>query len=159
MLLYSLLLLGSCGFERKDVKTLMDHEASKINYTPEQTTIEALNRITAPRGHLSKRAPSELKVWKISGTLRLVRLEADQDLHVVISDGSYSIIVEIPSPNCTKSLLLTNLRSTREAALRAHKGATVEVTGSAFFDFAHHQTGHALNYIELHPLLTFVEKP
>jgi hypothetical protein len=26
--------------------------------------------------------------------------------------------------------------------------------GVAFFDFAHNQTGHAKNYIELHPLLS-----
>jgi hypothetical protein len=33
--------------------------------------------------------------------------------------------------------------------------ASAELTGVAFFDFFHHQTGVAPNEIELHPLLAF----
>jgi hypothetical protein len=31
----------------------------------------------------------------------------------------------------------------------------VRVAGVLFFDFAHRQTGHATNYVELHPVLGF----
>lgn len=33
-------------------------------------------------------------------------------------------------------------------------GTKVIAAGVEFFDFAHHQTGHAGNYIELHPLIS-----
>jgi len=45
------------------------------------------------------------------------------------------------------------VEETTRAAVRLCDSA--ELTGVAFFDFFHHQTGGAPNDIELHPLLAF----
>jgi hypothetical protein len=47
---------------------------------------------------------------------------------------------------------LTRLKNSR-AAVKVFSKA--QLTGVAFFDFFHHQTGVAPNEIELHPLLAF----
>jgi hypothetical protein len=39
-------------------------------------------------------------------------------------------------------------------SVAAQPGDKVIAIGVGFFDFAHHQTGHANNYIELHPLIS-----
>jgi hypothetical protein len=36
-----------------------------------------------------------------------------------------------------------------------HLTGSATITGIPFFDFLHHQTGHAPNGIELHPVLKF----
>jgi hypothetical protein len=82
-----------------------------------------------------------------------------------------SFIAEIPDPNCTAgtqgdpsvhSVLEIALQATRqkfEARFPGGKGADtqinlpVTVTGVAFYDRQHLQTGRAVNGIELHPLL------
>ena len=43
----------------------------------------------------------------------------------------------------------------REARAVVRLCARAEITGVAFFDFFHHQTGVAPNEIELHPILGF----
>jgi hypothetical protein len=82
-----------------------------------------------------------------------------------------SFIAEIPDPDCTTgahgdpavhSVFAAALRATRakfEARFPEGKGADtylgipVTVTGVAFYDRQHLQTGRAVNGIELHPLL------
>lgn len=82
-----------------------------------------------------------------------------------------SFIAEIPDPNCTTgahgdpsvhSVFASQLQATRakfEAKFPHGKGADtflgipVTVTGVAFYDRQHLQTGRAVNGIELHPLI------
>jgi hypothetical protein len=151
----------TCGTERWAQKTLTDSEAPKINYETTETTISGLNKLTAPSTKRKHRTPVELQVWSVKGSLDLVKTEADGDYHVVVADSSgMTIIVEIPDPKCTTSKkLLSTLAATRDSIQTIPLHSMVEVSGVAFFDFAHRQTGHALNYIELHPVLTLARVP
>ena len=92
------------------------------------------------------------------------RLEADGDYHLVVSDGTQTMIVEIPDPACAGgSPLLSQMKAARAAFDVRHapvpstpvsEGETVTLTGVAFFDVFHSQTGVASNAIELHPVLS-----
>jgi hypothetical protein len=65
------------------------------------------------------------------------------------------MIAEAPSPSCTggATAFRRGQMSRARAAVTVCPSATV--TGVAFFDFFHHQTGVATNAIELHPVLDF----
>jgi hypothetical protein len=78
------------------------------------------------------------------------------------------MIVEFPNQTCTKGApaKLNKKMIAARAAVQAACGFTpsssfrklsgnVTVSGVAFFDFLHRQTGHAPNGIELHPVLRF----
>jgi hypothetical protein len=144
-----------CGIEKQAMKTLVDVDARSINYTVTATTIAVLNKLKAPPTTRTHRTPAELQVWSVRGTLELVRSEADGDFHVVLKDGGATLIVEIPRAGCvTNPKLLATIAGNRSAIQSIPLHSMVEVSGPAFFDFPHHQTGHALNYIELHPVLS-----
>ena len=155
----AILALLACGTERWDMKTLTDKEAIKINYTAQPTTIEALNTWKAPPKWRTHRYPAELQVWEVTGVLKLVKTETDGDYHVVLTSDSTnaSIIIEFPSSTCGKKLAAAqgiDLTQERADIKNAAIGSYVTVTGPAFFDFPHKQTGHSSSYIELHPVLT-----
>lgn len=65
------------------------------------------------------------------------------------------MITEAPLPACAPRA--TALRRTQMAEARAAVGLCdhAVITGVAFFDFQHGQTGVAPNAIELHPILAF----
>lgn len=77
-------------------------------------------------------------------------------LHKARSRGS-SIAAGRRSPTATCDPGATAYR--RDQMMQARAAAKVctkaEITGVAFFDFFHHQTGVAPNEIELHPILAF----
>ena len=81
----------------------------------------------------------------------LVRAEDDGDFHVVLRSGRDQMITETPSPSCTGGA--TPMRRNEMARARGlvRVCARARVTGVAFFDFPHGQTGVAPNAIELHP--------
>jgi predicted RNase H-like nuclease len=101
----------------------------------------------------------------VTAAVTLVRQEADQDLHIVIQVGPVQVgpahmIVEAPNaPTCTPNATAYRKRqmiAARKAVLSAGAGcARAQITGVAFFDFLHGQTGVAPNGIELHPILGF----
>jgi len=157
---------GACGVERWSVKTGTDADASAIDLghvvpstiadltgLPKPASLPANNRI----------APTETTVYSITATLTLYKLESDADYHVVLSDGSRTMIVESADIGCVGpgSPLASGIQTAR-AKLDAQLTPTssfksanlpVTVTGVGFFDFLHGQTGVAPNGIELHPLL------
>jgi hypothetical protein len=99
-------------------------------------------------------------VFTVTGAVTLVREEADQDLHIVLRQGRSQMIVEAPNaPVCTPKAVTYRKRqmaAARRAVLSSGGGcARALVTGVAFFDFIHGQTGLAPNGIELHPVLGF----
>ena len=85
----------------------------------------------------------------------LVRPEDDSDLHVVLQQGGNHMISEAPSPSCDRHATPVRRRQMRAARNRVRLCARARVTGVAFFDFDHGQTGVAPNAIELHPILGF----
>ena len=100
------------------------------------------------------RAPFEFNVFKVTAKVTQAIAEDDRDLHLVLSDGTHTMIAEAPDAACN-----TGARAyRRKQMLVAHDAVKIcnaLVTGVAFFDFFHHQTGVAPNEIELHPILAF----
>lgn len=141
-----------CGTERWTVKTLQDRP-KLLAVRP--TTIAFLVSRPAPASPPNTRLPFERHVYRVSAAVTLVRQEADGDLHLVLRDGTNHMIAESPSGNC-----LTGATAARQTQMRTARAAVkvcahAQVTGVAFFDFRHGQTGVAENAIELHPVLGF----
>jgi hypothetical protein len=143
---------AACGVERWTVKTLQDRP--KL-LPARKTKIHFL--ITRPRpAHLpDTRLPFEHHVYTVTAAVVLVRHEDDSDLHVVLQQGGNHMIAEAPSPSCDSHATPTRRRQMRIARSHVKLCARARVTGVAFFDFDHGQTGVAPNAIELHPILHF----
>ena len=137
----------------------------------QQTTVAHLASLPAPSQitsgngmYLPRQAPTETQVWELRDVhLSWDKLEDDSDYHLVVSDGSGSMIVEVPYPGCVTpsspfSCTITHAR--HEVEQYVHPGTsasfpsyTVSLVGVGFFDEIHGQTGVAPNGIELHPVL------
>jgi len=174
-----------CGTERWSVKTLTDADAGKVNFTPVTKTVADLTGIAAPTqsSDNSRLNDTEKQVFKVHARLVGYKEEydptaktnqGDHDFHIVIADlqnPTTTMIVEIPDPTCggvCSSPRLAEIKQAREnfAATMTNPAPTkdfvvvqgnveVEVSGVAFFDFYHGQTGVAQHCIELHPVLGF----
>ena len=158
----------TCGTERWSVKTGSDADISKVNLTSTTTTIATLVGYTAPSSLPSNNrvGPVELTTYRLRNvTMTKYKLETDSDYHLVVSDGSRTLIVEIPHPGCVSgsSPLYSKIQSAR-AAFDAKYSATtsfksssdsVTIVGVGFWDFNHGQTGVAPNAIELHAVTFF----
>jgi hypothetical protein len=142
----------SCGVERWAVKTLQDRP--KL-LRPQKTTIHFLITRPAPSQLPDTRLPFEHHVYTVIAPVVLVRPEEDSDLHVVLQSGGNHMIAEAPSPSCDKHASSRRRRQMRVARNHVRLCARARVTGVAFFDFDHGQTGVARNAIELHPILGF----
>jgi hypothetical protein len=140
-----------CGTERWTVKTLQDRPA----LIPAQTTIAYLTSRPPPANLPDTRLPFERHIFTVTAAVVLIRHEADDDFHVVLSDGHRTMVTESPAPTCD-----TRAYPNRQAQMAAARRALricprARVTGVAFFDFDHGQTGVAPNAIELHPIPGF----
>jgi hypothetical protein len=143
---------SACGVERWTVKTLQD----RPRLLPlGKVTIAYLVGRAAPHRLPSTRLPFERHVFRVNASVTLVRPEADSDLHLVLSDGTRTMIAESPSPSCTAHATPLRRRQMAQARAQVRLCAKARVTGVAFFDFKHGQTGVAPNAIELHPVLAF----
>ena len=102
------------------------------------------------------RLPFERHIYRVRAAVTLVRQEDDSDLHVVIEDAQgRTMITEAPLPACAPRATLTRRRQMAKTRAAVRVCARASVTGVAFFDFQHGQTGVAPNAIELHPILAF----
>jgi hypothetical protein len=169
----------TCGVERWSVKVGTDPDAGLVDLNnPVRTTIAALAALTPPADppgppDNARIAPTETTVYTVYATMTVYKKETDVDYHIVLQDGSNTMIAEIPSPACilaqgpngrilSSSPFAQGIMDSR-AKFDARFTATtffqtanipVRVTGVGFFDFIHGQTGVALNGIELHPILS-----
>jgi hypothetical protein len=144
-----------CGVERWTVKTLQD----RPRLLPAQrTTIRHLVSLPRPAYVPQRRLSFEHHIYTVTGAVTLDRLELDQDLHLVlwqIGTGSH-LIAEAPNaPFCTPGASALRKRQMRRARRAARICGRARVTGVAFWDYFHRQTGVAPNAIELHPILGF----
>lgn len=139
------LLALTCGVELWSQKVLTDKgAAAALAPAPMRSSIAALS--TLPRS-------ARRRAYIVEGTVALVKHEADSDLHVVVQDGASMMIVEFPDPGCAKgSKAYAAIVRARKQAAKLFVGARVRVTGMAFFDKLHGQTGAARNGVELHPV-------
>jgi hypothetical protein len=142
-----------CGVERWKVKTLQDRP--KL-HAVKLSTIAKLISVTKPSPLPGTRAPFEFNVFKVKAKVTQIIGEADGDLHIVISDGTHTMIAEAPTADCNAGATpyrRRQMKDARDAVKICDNNA--QLIGVAFFDFFHHQTGVAPNEIELHPLLAF----
>lgn len=163
---------ASCGVERWPVKVLSEADASEVDTTPEDATVEELRELPRPvELQRSLRAPAERQVYRVSADLIGWTSEQDSDLHLVLAepgDRAETIIAEIPAADCAETTtpgFVADFKAVRATVLHALGPAPsgyaelshpllVTVTGIAFFDFPHKQHGLAPNAIELHPVLS-----
>lgn len=135
----------ACGAERWTVKTLQDRPTLLPART---TTVHYLVTRPAPTNLPATRLPFERHIFTVTAAVVLVRPEADSDLHVVLSSGNDEMIAEAPSPSCDSRALPLRRRQMTAARSHVQLCARARVTGVAFFDFDHGQTGVASNAIE-----------
>ena len=167
----SVALTLGCGVDRWPVKTLTDTDASRVNLTPVDSSVHELVALPAPPSPVARVAPVEFTTYQISADLIYAKLEADSDIHMVLRDPNTqeTMIIEAPCPSCAQGSAVTaqiaQVRQIVQAQFAQAVAGTPEdlgttplhvtVTGVAFFDHPHGQTGCATNAIELHPLLSF----
>jgi hypothetical protein len=143
---------SACGSDRWTVKTLQDRPRL---LPARKTTLHFLVTRPAPSHLPDTRLPFEHHIYTVVARVVLVRPEADSDLHVVLKQHGNGMITEAPSPNCDRRATPLRRRQMRIARSHVRLCARARVTGVAFFDFDHGQTGVAPNAIELHPILRF----
>jgi len=159
--------ISGCGVERWSVKTGTDPDVGTVNQSPSSTTLATLIGFPAPASLPANNrvAPHERETFSLqNATLVSYKLESDSDYHLVLSDGSRTMITEIPFPNCVgaSSPFAARIQAARAAFdARFHAtttkqiaNVTATVTGVGFFDFIHGQDGVAPNGFELHPVLS-----
>lgn len=165
--------VAGCGVERWSVKTGTDADAAQINLLPETLTSIATMRSWAAPSSLpanNRIAPYETTNWVVAATLIKFKKEDDSDYHVVITDhDGNTMVTELAAPLCvgTGSPLLSGITKARGqfdnrfTATNVFQtvNVPVRITGTAFFDFQHGQTGVAPNAIEIHPILDIVFNP
>jgi hypothetical protein len=153
----------TCGSERWNVKTGTDSQASGIEMVAYPNTIATLAALPANGGGSARETPTETTIYELKDVvLSELKSESDSDYHLVITDGSATMIAEIPSPNCDSggawTCFISRARSEVDAKYTVssspqYPSETITVRGVGFFDFAHGQNGVAPNAIELHPTL------
>jgi len=155
------------GTERWSVKVLTDANVNTINFTPVITTLDSLINLPTPVPTFSnpRIAGIENKVYTIRCHITIKKFESDYDYHLVLSDANnHTLIAESPDPVCataSSSAHVNEFIAVRNF-IDAHIAwgnvynvnlPDVDVTGVAFVDIEHGQTGVAPNNIELHPML------
>jgi hypothetical protein len=159
-------LIGQCGIERWAVKTGTDADAGQVSLVSVTTTVAQMVALQPPVSppNANRVAPTELTDFTINATLTGFKLEADNDYHLVVSDGRRTMIVELPNPGCvgSSSPFRPQISQARASFDRHYVASSsfqsvnvsVIVTGIGFFDRLHGQTGVAPNGVELHPVLS-----
>jgi hypothetical protein len=142
-----------CGVERWKVKTLQDRPSLLAVQT---TTIARVIGEPKPSPLPGTRAPFERHQFRITAQVTKVISEDDGDKHLVLRDpAGNTMIAEAPTSDCNSGATAYRRNQMAEARAAVKVCTKAEITGVAFFDFFHNQTGVAPNEIELHPILTF----
>jgi hypothetical protein len=154
------------GVERWSVKVLTDNAVNTINFTPINATVSYMVNIVTPTpsSTMPRYAGVEDKTYNVTCSITLKKVETDNDYHLVLSDGTHTMIGEIPDPTCSAAASSTYVNDYIAARnfIDAHIASgnvsnislpPVVVYGVAFVDPPHGQTGAAPNNLEIHPIL------
>lgn len=154
---------SKCGVERWSVKTLTDSAARQINWKPKLATITDL-AVLPPSNQLS-RSQAEKQTYRVKGTIVGAKIEADRDIHAILVDGPYTMIIEFPDVSCTHgaqhryAMQVARQHLERFGTFSSSFFKTlnipVTITGVLFLDRDHGQRGIAPNGAELHPVTGF----
>jgi hypothetical protein len=157
---------AQCSGERWPVKIGADADANLVNLnSTSPTSIAALTGIPVPSTlpDSARVQPNETTVWVLNATLVKYVRSFDSDYHMVISDGTRTMIAEIPDPGCVGpgspfAVGIAHARAQFDAVFTATTtfqtaNVPVQITGVGFFDHLEGQEGIAPNGIELHPII------
>jgi hypothetical protein len=156
---------AQCGEERWPVKTGTDQDVSSVNLNPLEVQLSDL--IVLPRPEIlpyqRRVGAHERQVYRLTRvTLVKYKRETDSDYHLVLSDGIWTMIAEIPAVDCVGSSPFTSsIRRVRDRFESRYipddrfqySRLPISIQGVGFFDFFHDQTGVAPNAFELHPVM------
>jgi len=163
--------LKTCnGVERWDVKTLQDTAAGGVDFDHIfPATVESMGQIPLTFNPNKEaeffRHTEEKKVYQIKNCkIDLVKNEsgADGDYHLVIKQGNLTMIGEIPDYHCKNNQTSPGIEVFKKVrddftpllTAKRYRQHTFDITGVAFFDPPHNQTGrNKFNGVELHPIL------
>jgi hypothetical protein len=154
-------------------KLLVDKEGlNLIDNKAEASTIDALDSIERPLNLARQAKRAEVEHMKVTVDAYIIARgrEEDGDYHLVLQSmtGSKTLIAEIPSPEndeLKNHKVLRNLYSRSRSFIDSMIGEPlgkvmglqtkrkVKVTGIVFFDKLSHGNGHAMNGVEIHPVL------
>ncbi len=162
---------------RWDIKILIDSEGLKIyDQKPNPATISNLadenktHRPTKKEMSKGKRANAEKRKVTVTAYIIATGREDDGDYHLVCEDinGGKTLIAEIPNPLHPKLKGFPGLKTHYSRARneidsrigtpanevkQLSKKHKVKITGIIFFDKIAHGKGHAVNGVEIHPVL------
>ncbi len=154
------------GTERWAVKVLTDSNAAAIHYTPITTTISALCALTTPSAGTStpRFIGLEYTTYRVVCNVIAKRNETDNDYHLELSNGTDTMVGEIPDPVCSQAALSAHVSeyiacrnfvntNIGTGTVLSVSIPPVVVTGVAFVDIPHGVSGAAPNNLELHPIL------
>jgi hypothetical protein len=157
------------GTERWGQKVLIDTATRSINWTPDTITVSHFDTLTTypPNSYAPRTAPIEFRTFSIVCHVIQQRIETDSDFHLIMYDGASTGIAEIPDPVCAQAATSKWVNNYLEARNFANKYigtgtnynvniGKVIITGVAFVDPPHGQTGVAPNNLELHPVTNLV---
>ena len=153
---------------------LSDGGARGVSVVPVPAPVAPLRSLDAPATlpTASRVPPVELTTYWVLANVVEFKLEADRDIHVVISDigdPSQTMIVEFPDASscagAADSIHAPEMRSARSMLVATFGlpsssrftsiSGVASFVGVGFFDVLHGQTGVAPNGIELHPVIAF----
>jgi hypothetical protein len=157
------------GTERWGQKVLIDTATRSINWTPDTITVSQFDTLATypPNSYAPRTAPIEFRTFSIHCHIIQQRAETDSDFHLIMYDGANTGIAEIPDPVCAQASTSKWVNNYIEARNFANKYigtgtnynvniGTVIITGVAFVDPPHGQTGVAPNNLELHPVTNLI---
>ncbi|HXC05101.1 MAG TPA: T9SS type A sorting domain-containing protein [Bacteroidia bacterium] len=153
------------GVERWSEKVLVDAAVGTINWTPVVQTVTQLAGLTTPTPSttMPRTGPVETTCYRTNCSITIKKAETDNDYHLVLSDGTSTVIGEIPDPACSaaaSSAWVSNFIAARnfiDANIASGNVSSVSippvtVTGVGFVDPPHGQTGAAPNNFEIHSI-------
>jgi hypothetical protein len=142
-----------CGTERWYVKTLQDRPRL---LRARKSAVAALASLPRPKPAPTDRIPFERRIYSVEAAVTHVFSEDDQDLHLVLEDGSAHMVAESPNaPSCTVNATAYRKKQMAAAREKIRLCSHARIVGVAFWDRPHNVTGRAPNSIELHPILGF----
>jgi hypothetical protein len=157
----------SCGgVERWSVKVMTDASAGNLVLTPKNSSVTHIVGLTTPTPTTSMPRYDQVEdsVYTVLVNITEMRVESDSDWHLVITDGKSTMIAECPCPSCNsviaspyisefttaRNWIAANIGNVQNTSLNVKN---VLVTGQAFLDPPHGQSGAAPNNVELHSIL------
>jgi len=161
-------LSSSCGgTERWSEKVFTDAAAGSIDFANvHNTNVTHLIGLATvnPSTSNPRIQPQEDSVYTVIVTIKEYRPESDSDMHLVITDGTGTMVAEIPDPGCSsvaaspkkaafvvcREWALKNLGTVINTSVNIPK---VVITGVSFYDPPHGQSGAAPNNMELHSVI------